>query len=73
MKTACKPVFLRLLRRHVLLEELDVGVELDLDEVWRLDAFLDVSEVDTFRHKLLVPISEIVNEPAAPDGSRDGV
>ena len=39
--------------RHVLLEEIEVGIELNLDEVWRLDAFLDGSEVDTFRHKLL--------------------
>jgi hypothetical protein len=37
-------------KRHVLLEEIDVGVELDLDEVWGLDALLDGSEVDTFRH-----------------------
>ncbi len=37
-------------KRHVFLEEIDVGIELNLDEVWRLDAFLDGSEVDTFRH-----------------------
>ena len=40
-------------KRHVLLQEIDVGIELNLDQVWRLDAFLNGSEVDTFRHKLL--------------------
>jgi hypothetical protein len=40
-------------KRHILLQEIEVGIELNLDEVWRLDAFLNGSEVDTFRHKLL--------------------
>jgi hypothetical protein len=33
----------------VFLEKIDVGVELNLNEVWRLDGFLDCSEVDAFR------------------------
>src|SRR5205807_1752254 len=36
--------------RDVFLEEIDVGIKLNLDEVWRLDPLLDGSEVDTFRH-----------------------
>jgi len=31
------------------LEKIDVGVELNLNEVWRLNGFLDGSEVDAFR------------------------
>jgi len=31
------------------LEKIDVRVELNLNEVWRLDGFLDCSEVDAFR------------------------
>ena len=34
--------------RHVLLQEIDVGIELNLDEVWRLDALFNGSEVDAF-------------------------
>jgi len=34
--------------RTSFLEKIDVRVELNLDKVWRLDAFLDGSEVDTF-------------------------
>jgi hypothetical protein len=37
-------------KRDVFLEEIDVGIELNLNQVWRLDALLDGSEVDTFRH-----------------------
>src|SRR5438067_5454585 len=37
-------------KRDILLEEIDIRVELNLDEVRRLDALLDGSEVDTFRH-----------------------
>jgi len=44
-----KPVVLALGKLDVFLEEIDVGVELDLNEVWRLDGFLDCSEVDAFR------------------------
>jgi len=31
------------------LEKIDVGVELNLNQVWRLDSFLNCSEVDAFR------------------------
>ena len=34
---------------NVFLEKIDVGVELNLNEVWRLNGFLDGSEVDAFR------------------------
>ena len=34
-------------RRNVLLQKIDVGIELDLDQVWRLDRLFDGSEVDT--------------------------
>jgi hypothetical protein len=36
--------------RHLLLEELRIGVELDLDEIGGIDDFLEFSEVKTFRH-----------------------
>ena len=42
-------VVLALGKGHVFLKKIDVGVELNLNEVWRLDGFLDCSEVDAFR------------------------
>ena len=36
--------------RDALLQEFLVGIGLQLDEIWRLCAFLDGSEVDAFRH-----------------------
>ena len=36
--------------RDIFLEEIDVGIELDFDQVRRLNAFFDGSEVNTFRH-----------------------
>jgi hypothetical protein len=36
-------------KRDVFLEEIDVRVELNFNEVWRLDGFLNCSEVDAFR------------------------
>ena len=44
-----KAVVLAFGKLDVFLEEIDVRVELNLNEVWRLDGFLDCSEVDTFR------------------------
>ncbi len=53
LENGLQPRHFPLRERHILLEEVEVGIELNLDEVWRLDAFLNGSEVDTFRHKLL--------------------
>ena len=44
-----KAVVLPFGKLDVFLEEIDVRVELNLNEVWRLDGFLDCSEVDAFR------------------------
>ena len=44
-----EPVVLALGKWNVFLEKIDVGVELNLNQVWRLDGFLDCSEVDAFR------------------------
>ena len=43
-----QPGVLALGRRHVLLQEIDVGVELHFDQVRRVDDFFDFPEVDTF-------------------------
>jgi len=34
--------------RDILLEEVDVGIELHLDQVWRLNRFFDATEVNAF-------------------------
>jgi hypothetical protein len=39
---------LALARRDVFLQKIDVGIELNLDQVWRLDGFFDCAEMDTF-------------------------
>ena len=70
LENGLQPRHFPLRKRHVLLEEIDVGIELNLDEVWRLDAFLDGSEVDTFRHKLLGQYPRLLND--TPGRSRDG-
>src|SRR5262249_46424581 len=44
-----KAMILAFGKRDVFLEEIDVRVELDFNEVWKLDSFLDCSEVDAFR------------------------
>src|SRR5438477_11998721 len=66
---------LPLRKRHILLQEVEVRVELNLDEVWRLDAFLDGSEVDafriTFRHKLLGQSSRLLTTPRPLTGGRN--
>ncbi len=41
---------LALRRGDVLLEELDVGIQLDLDEVGRLGGFLEFTEIDSLGH-----------------------
>ena len=41
---------LRLRGVDVLLEKLLVGLDLNLDEIRRLDGFLEFAEVDAFRH-----------------------
>jgi hypothetical protein len=35
---------------HLFLQELLVGIKLDLDQIRRVDNFLELSEVETFRH-----------------------
>jgi hypothetical protein len=42
-------VVFSLCERNVLLQKINIGIELDLDEVRRLDSFLNGSEVDAFR------------------------
>jgi hypothetical protein len=51
-ENSLEPVVFALGKRDVLLEEIDVRVELDLNEIWRLDRFIDGSEVDAFRRIL---------------------
>ena len=48
-KNGLETVVLALGKRNVFLEKIDVRVELNLNEVWRLDGFLNCSEVDAFR------------------------
>ena len=69
LENGLEPGHFPLRKRHILLEEIEVGIELNLDEVWRLDAFLNGSEVDTFRHKLLHQ-SPRLNDAAPIAGSR---
>src|SRR5687767_13584324 len=57
-------------KRDVFLEEVDVGIELNLDEVWGLDALLDGSEVDTIRHKLLGQYPRLLTTPRPHTGWR---
>ena len=59
---------LPLRRGHVLLQELHVGIELDLDQVWRLDDFLEVPKLIRSDITLLAPISEVVNDTAPMTG-----
>src|SRR5947209_871125 len=53
--------------RHVFLEKIDVRVELNLDQIWRLDAFLDGSEVDAFlsafRHNSWANLPRLLTTP----------
>jgi hypothetical protein len=35
------------IERHVLLQEIDVRVQLNFDEIWRLNAFFDTAEMNT--------------------------
>ncbi len=42
--------FLALRGQHILLEELDVGVELDLDQVGGLGRFFEFTEIDSLGH-----------------------
>ena len=46
LKNCLQPVVLPFCKRNILLQEIDVGIELNLDEVWGLDALLNAAEMN---------------------------
>src|SRR5690348_20405 len=46
LKYGLQAVVLPLAKGHVLLQEIDVRVQLNFDEIWRLNAFFDTAEMN---------------------------